>query len=78
MDIIRNIHNIHNIHSIHNIMRGMETLASDLCEQKMKPSGRFYLGVPGFIWFRLSRSAPSRPNSLYNNVTQRYTRHSKD
>ena len=56
MDIIRNIHNIHNIHSIHNIMRGMETLALDLYDQKMKLSGRFYLGVPGNIWFHLVSS----------------------
>ena len=69
MHIIHNIHNVHNIYSIHNIMRGVETLGSDLYDQKMKPPGRFYLGVPGFIWFRLSRSAPSRPNALYNNST---------
>ena len=78
MDIIRNIHNIHNIHSIHNIMRGMETLASDLCEQKMKPSGRFYLGVPGNIWFHLVSSQQVGTESAKFTIQQRYTRHSKD
>ena len=56
MHIIHNIHNVHNIYSIHNIMRGVETLGSDLYDQKMKPPGRFYLGVPGNIWFHLVSS----------------------
>ena len=28
-----------------------------------------HLVISGFIWFRLSRSAPCRPNPPYNNVT---------
>ena len=78
MHIIHNIHNIHNIYSIHNIMRGVETLGSDLYDQKMKPPGRFYLGVPGFIWFHLVSSQQDGTESAKCTIQQQYTRHSKD
>ena len=56
----------------------MGTLALDLYDQKMKPSGRFYLAVSGNIWFHLVSSQQDGTESAKCTIQQQYTRHSKD